>query len=139
MKPKSRDAKDARVDSVTLKRLFDAALKARANAAAKDTKVGCGLVDESGRIWVGCNVEHCFLTATIHAETNAIGSMVAGGGKKASALVIVSARDFFTPCGGCCDMIMQYGSGDCEVISMSPDGKIINTSKITDLMPKYPR
>lgn len=118
--------------------LFKEAMRVRNNATAS-TKVGCAVLDENGSIWGGCNVEHWFRTATLHAEVNAIGHMIAGGGARAVRCVIVADRDFFTPCGGCRDMLMQYGGPACEVFSFKPSGNIVYSGTVGLLCPEYPR
>ena len=92
----------------TLERLSPHAWEARANAfTIGGTKVGCALIS-SGRIYTGCNVEHHFRSHDIHAEVNAIGSMVCSGDKQFEALLVVAERNFFTPCGACMDWVMQF-------------------------------
>jgi len=79
------------------------------------TRVGCAVLDEFGRIHAGCNVEHQFRSHDVHAEVNAITNMVAAGGRRIIAIVIVAERERFTPCGACMDWIMQFGESDCPV------------------------
>ena len=43
------------------------------------TKVGCAVLGVNGKVYSGCNVEHRFRSHDVHAEVNAITSMVAGG------------------------------------------------------------
>ncbi len=102
------------------------------------TKVGSALIDESDNIYDGCNIEHKFRSHDIHAEVNAIGNMIAGGGKRIVAILIVAERERFTPCGSCMDWIFQFGGPDCLVgFQNKPDGEI---SQYTahELMPHYP-
>jgi cytidine deaminase len=102
------------------------------------TKVGCA-VAASGKIFVGCNVEHRFRCHDIHAEVNAIGSMISAGASALAAVVIVADRDYFTPCGGCMDWIMQFGSTDTPIaFQRSRNGPLI-TFLATELMPHYPK
>ena len=118
--------------------LFEIALKVRENASAANTKVGCVIQDENGNLWTGCNVAHWFHTQTLHSEVNAIGSMIAGGGKQAVKVVIVSDREYFTPCGACRDMLMQYGGKYCVIESYKLNGEIVFHGELADLMPHYP-
>jgi cytidine deaminase len=48
-------------------------------------------------IFSGCNVEHQFRCHDVHAEINAITTMVSAGGTDPVALLIVAERDRFTP------------------------------------------
>jgi cytidine deaminase len=103
------------------------------------TRVGAALLCDDGRIFTGCNVEHRFRCNDVHAEVNAITTMVAGGGRSMSAIVVVAERDRFTPCGGCLDWIFQFGGEKCVVAYQArPDGTVIRHTA-ADLMPHYPQ
>lgn len=102
------------------------------------TMVGAAALSSSGVVHVGCNVEHRFRSHDIHAETNALGSMVAAGDRRASAVLVASERDHFTPCGACLDWIFELGGAQCLVIvESSPQGerKVFTAAQ---LMPSYP-
>jgi len=45
----------------------------------------------------------------------AISAMVSAGKKKLDAILVVSQRDKFTPCGGCLDWIFEFGGPKCAV------------------------
>ena len=66
--------------SESLDRLIELAweVRERSHIVGK-TKVGCAAMSEDGEIFAGCNVEHIFRCHDVHAEVNAITSMVAGG------------------------------------------------------------
>jgi len=126
-------------NSIEWERLSEIAWKVRDNAHIYgDTKVGAALVTSNGKFFAGCNVEHIFRSHDFHAETNAIGNMVAGGEKRVIAILVVARRDNFTPCGGCMDWIFQFGGGECQVaFQAEPNGPIVHfTAK--ELMPHYP-
>ena len=120
-------------------RLAKAAWEARERAhIIGKTKVGCALLTRNGHVFAACNVEHKFRSHDIHAEVNAIGSMVAGGGDQIVVLVVVAERDRFTPCGACMDWIMQFGGKDCVIAFQgSMDGKMERYTA-HELMPFYP-
>ncbi|MET7899818.1 cytidine deaminase family protein [Streptomyces mirabilis] len=101
------------------------------------TTVGCAVMDESGRIYSGCNVEHRFRSHDIHAETNALGSMVTGGGKVAVALFVVSPRGW-APCGSCLDWIFELGGEDCAIFTQSEIDGPVATYRAADLLPYFP-
>ena len=129
---------------VDLELLCEVAWTARENASlnkAEGTKVGSALITEGGVIISGCNVEHPFLTATIHAEANAIGTMVnfpTYQGEKIKAIVVTSERYKFTPCGGCCDLIMHFGDENTIVAYQNEKGGPIHEFKMREIMPHYP-
>ena len=102
------------------------------------TKVGAAVMTTDGSIFVGCNVEHRFRSHDIHAEVNAISSMVAGGHTDLVAVVIVAERERFTPCGACMDWIIQFGGPSCSVGFQSSLDAEITMYEAHDLMPYYP-
>jgi cytidine deaminase len=132
MKPTPEDLK------VLLEKLSAPAWKAREHALVHGkTRVGCAVLAQSGEIYCGCNVEHRFRCHDVHAEVNALTSMVTAGGR-AKAILIVAERDRFTPCGGCMDWIMELAGQEAIVaFQSSPDGPfLVHTAK--ELMPYYP-
>lgn len=102
------------------------------------TAVGSALSTSGGKIFAGCNVEHRYRINDVHAEVNAISSMVAAGYKELSRIIVVSEEKKFTPCGSCLDWIIQFGGLDCEIAYQSgKDGEII-VFTARELMPHYP-
>jgi len=97
----------------------------------------CSYVGER-KIFSGCNVEHRFRCHDVHAEINALTTMIAGGDRIAKVILVVAERIRFTPCGGCMDWIMEFGGKDAIVaFSRCSCGKFhIYAAK--DLMPYYP-
>ncbi len=102
------------------------------------TKVGCALLSVEGNFYNGCNIEHKFRSHDIHAEINAISSMIAGGDKKIDTILIAADRESFTPCGSCMDWIFEMGGSGVQVLFHRKDGV---TSRYTagELMPFYPK
>jgi cytidine deaminase len=122
-----------------LKRMSDAAWEVREHAHVYGpTKVGAAVMTADGGIFVGCNVEHRFRSHDIHAEVNAIGSMVAAGHTDLVAVVIVAERERFTPCGACMDWIYQFGGPSCLVGFQSSAEAEIKMYDANELMPYYP-
>jgi cytidine deaminase len=103
------------------------------------TAVGCAVLGAGGRKWVGCNVEHKFRSHDIHAETNAISSMVAGGEQQLVAIAVVTQRDRFTPCGACLDWVWEFGGAECVVAVQNEVDGPMEVLRALDLMPHYPR
>jgi len=127
------------VTSEELRELGRRAWAVRQNAhVVGTTKVGCALLTSDGSVFVGCNVEHKFRSHDVHAEVNAISSMVAGGQRKIVALVVVAERERFTPCGACMDWIMQFGSDECVVGFQAREDGQVTTYTAKELMPHYP-
>ena len=103
------------------------------------TRVGCVVLTTDGEMFAGCNVEHRFRCHDVHAEVNAITTMISSGGKKIRAVAIAAERERFTPCGGCMDWIMQFAADQCYVGAQSTPGGPMQSYTATDLMPFYPR
>ncbi len=103
------------------------------------TKVGAAVLAGDSRIHVGCNVEHRFRAHDVHAEVNALSTLVAAGdGYPAIAIVIAAERERFTPCGCCMDWIFELGGPGCLVAFQGqPDGPM-EVLRADELMPHYP-
>ena len=102
------------------------------------TAVGAALLTEEGKIFSGCNVEHRYRINDVHAEVNALSTMVAKGYRKPVRIFIASERNRFTPCGSCMDWIMQFGGLDCEIAYQAGREGDIVVYRARDLMPYYP-
>lgn len=102
------------------------------------TRVGCAVMASDGSIYVGCNVEHRFRSHDVHAEVNAITSMIANGQQKLSAVVVAAERERFTPCGACMDWIFEFGGGQCVVAFQAQQGGPLDIYRAEELMPFYP-
>jgi cytidine deaminase len=130
------------IDEVTeaiLRNLALLAWRARENAVVVGkTKVGCAIRTRSGQVFAGCNVEHRFRCHDVHAEINAITTMVASGERDPLVFVIAAERDRFTPCGGCMDWIMQFGGPSAVVAFQSAPGSPFTIHTAKELMPYYP-
>jgi cytidine deaminase len=89
--------------------LFDAALRVRRNAYAPFSRflVGAALIDHTGQIHVGCNVENASYGLTVCAERVALLSAVASGHREFLGLALAAA-DAPTPCGACRQVIAEF-------------------------------
>lgn len=121
------------------KQLIEAAKAARQNAHAPYSNyyVGAAIVDDNGNTHSGCNVENGAYPQGNCAEVNAIGAMVASGGKKIAMIAAVGGGDeleFCTPCGGCRQSILEFSDNNTRVILLNEDGEIQKYS-IDDLLP----
>lgn len=119
--------------------LIEAAKEVRQNAHAPYSNyfVGAAIIDDRGDIHTGCNVENAAYPEGICAEANAIGAMVAAGGKKISVIAAVGGSDaleFCTPCGGCRQSIFEFSDKHTRVILINEEGKIQKYS-IDELLP----
>lgn len=89
--------------------LFDAALNARRNAYAPFSHfaVGAALVDATGLIHVGCNVENASYGLTVCAERVALQSAVASGRRDFLGLAVAAAGGS-APCGACRQVLAEF-------------------------------
>jgi cytidine deaminase len=103
----------------SLEALLTVARSVRDNAHAPYSrfKVGAALLDEHGRIHAGCNVENSAYPQGLCAEAGAISAMVAAGGTRIVAAVVVGEGDRpCTPCGGCRQKLREFARDDTPVI-----------------------
>ena len=136
--PETRE--DTGISKQQWEELASAAWECRENAYIQgDTRVGAALLTGSGKIFTGCNLEHIFRCHDVHAEVNAITTMVAAGETELKAIIIVAECGLFTPCGGCLDWIFQLGGPDCLVACQARPGGEIRVFTAGELMPQYPR
>jgi cytidine deaminase len=117
--------------------LVDAALKVRENAHAPFSKfkVGAAVLDESGRIFTGCNVENATYGLTVCAERVAILKAISEGARKFTRVAVVADTDVLTPPCGACRQILWEFCGDVELVMSNLQGK----SETLHLAALFPR
>ena len=92
-------------------------MRDNAHAPYSRFKVGAALLDEHGRIHAGCNVENAAYPQGLCAEAGAMAAMVAAGGKRIAAVIIVGeGAQPCTPCGGCRQKLREFASDDTPVV-----------------------
>ena len=84
----------------------------RAHAPYSKFRVGAAVLDERGRIHVGCNVENASYGLTVCAERNAVAAAVAAGAKRIRAVAVVDRRRRPRPCGACRQVLAELGAAD---------------------------
>jgi cytidine deaminase len=102
------------MDAAKWDALLAAARQARENAYAPYSRyrVGAALLDEQGRVHAGCNVENAAYPEGVCAEAGAISQMVAAGGRRIAAAVVVGeGAEAITPCGGCRQKLREFADG----------------------------
>jgi cytidine deaminase len=112
---------------MTDQELIEHALAVREKAYCKysDFRVGAALLDEQGRLHLGCNVENASYPQGSCAETGAIAAMVAAGGTRIVAIAVAGGFDKIaacTPCGGCRQRINEFADEITRVIVVDDDG-----------------
>jgi cytidine deaminase len=119
--------------------LIDTAKAVRANAYAPYSgfRVGAALIDESGAAHSGCNVENAAYPEGSCAEANAIGAMIAAGGKRIVAIAAVGGATEIepcTPCGGCRQRILEFADEETQIFLIGED-ESVDSYAIDELLP----
>lgn len=105
--------------------LVKAALEVRSKAYAPYSShaVGAAIRDADGLIHVGTNVENAAYPQGQCAEANAIGAMIAAGGRRIMAIAIAGpGPELCTPCGGCRQRIREFAAADVPIAVADPGG-----------------
>ncbi|KRE11984.1 cytidine deaminase [Bosea sp. Root381] len=127
-------AADAETD---FEALFAAAARVQPLAYAPYSrfKVGAAIRDEHGAIHDGCNVENAAYPSGSCAEQGAISAMIAGGGSRITAILVLGEGDVLvTPCGACRQRIREFASADTPVAIAGPGG-IRTMFTLAELLP----
>ncbi|AWN34521.1 cytidine deaminase [Methylobacterium radiodurans] len=121
----AEDRDPERPGEAPLDALFAAAraVRERAHAPYSRFRVGAALSDERGRIHAGCNVENASYPVGTCAEAGAIAAMVAAGGTRIRAILVLGdGSGPVTPCGACRQRIREFAEAGTPVHAAGPDG-----------------
>ena len=117
--------------------LLEAALAAQAHAYApySNYQVGAALLGQSGRVYVGCNVENASFGATICAERGAVMAAVVAGERAFAACLTVSPTKICgSCCGACRQVLFEFGSG-MVIFNASSRSDWVRVSSLAELLP----
>jgi len=124
---------------VTMAQLIAAAREVRRRAYAPYSKyfVGAAIATKSGRIFAGCNFENASFGATICAERNAIGQMIAAGERHPVACAVVTAGPRGgSPCGICRQVLWEFASDmPIALVGEGPRGVSRRDTTLKKLLP----
>lgn len=103
-------------------RLYAFAKSASDNAYSpySGVRVGACLIDESGNVYSGCNVENSSYGLTQCAERNALAAAIAAGMQPGTAhtlLIYATGFETLAPCGACRQVMSELLADDALVIS----------------------
>lgn len=121
----------------SLERLLEAAKAARGMAYAPYSrfKVGAAVATPEGAVFAGCNVENAAYPVGTCAEAGAIAAMVAGGGARIAALLVLGEGEaLVTPCGACRQRIREFAAPDTPVHIADLNG-LRHTFRADELLP----
>jgi cytidine deaminase len=104
------------LEKTLVERAKDIAANARVHLSG--IAVGAAILSDTGRIYVGCNVEFDNYSNTIHAEEAAISAFVAAGEKHPVRIAVFTFDDeIWFPCGMCRQSLFELGGNDLKVIA----------------------
>jgi len=110
----------------SLAALFDAAMRARANAYAPYSRfpVGAALRSVEGDIFAGCNVENAAYPVGTCAEAGAVAAMLAAGHREIAEFLVIGGDDrIVTPCGACRQRLREFAGPQVLVHCATPAGE----------------
>ena len=105
--------------------LFGAASRVRERAYAPYSgfAVGAALLGDDGATYAGCNVENAAYPVGACAEAGAISAMIAGGGRRIAAILVLGGGEaLVTPCGACRQRIREFAAPETPVAIAGPEG-----------------
>ncbi len=122
-------------DPEVFKNLIETAIQARqwAYAPYSKYKVGAALLTTSGKVYEGVNVESAAYPTSMCAERVAIYKAVSEGEREFTAIA-VATENGGTPCGGCRQMMAEFGLAT-RVIIVDASGKIHMDTTVDKLLP----
>ena len=99
--------------------------------------VGACLKGESGKYYLGCNVESASYTPTNCAERTAVFKAVSEGERNFSAIAIVcSGKNPAAPCGVCRQVMSEFCDPDRFMIILARNTDEYKIFTLRDLMPE---
>lgn len=115
--------------------LIDLANEARRRAYAPYSNylVGAVLRTKSGRIFTGCNVENAAYPHCMCAERVAIFKAVSEGEKEFEVIAVATSNGG-TPCGGCRQVMAEFGL-ETVVLIADGEGRLVQETTVADLLP----
>lgn len=121
----------------TYKKLVEEALKVLPHSYApySGIHVASAVLAESGKTYVGVNVENSSYGLTICAERSAIAAMVAGGDRKPLVVAVVADTDEpIPPCGACRQVIAEFNP-EATIVMYSAKKKEYRIASLKELLP----
>jgi cytidine deaminase len=126
------------IEPELLERMISTAREIRANAYAPYSgfHVGAALL-AGAEIFAAVNVENASYPVSVCAERNAVAMAVAAGvASSARCVAVVTDADHPTPpCGGCRQVLFEFGGPGMAVIAESADGAVRSSWSLDELLP----
>ena len=97
--------------------------------------MGAAIIDSSGSVYIGCNVENAAYGSTICAEAAAVANAIASGASKPLVAIAVVTSTAGTPCGNCRQILAEVAP-DCRIFLATP--QTLNAPRKTTLTALLP-
>lgn len=91
------------------------------------------LVEAEGETFLGVNVENAAFPLSQCAERNAVAAMVLAGKRRLEKVHIYSPKGPIPPCGGCRQVLFEFGGPEVEVVMHGPEGYVVRS--LGELLP----
>ncbi|MGC5328544.1 cytidine deaminase [Brevibacillus sp. SYSU BS000544] len=117
--------------------LIQSALEARKRAYVPYSKfaVGAALLSESGKVYLGCNIENAAYPVCNCAERTALFKAYSDGDTKYQAIAVVADTEQpVPPCGSCRQVMVELCPPDMKVYLSNLNGKVTETT-VGELLP----
>jgi len=117
--------------------LIKQAMTAREKAYAPYSQytVGTAVLTADGHVFTGCNVENAAYPSSMCGERVAIFKAVSEGHRNIVAIAIVT-RNAGSPCGGCRQVMREFGSEEMLVLMADANGNLIDEKSLGELLPR---
>ena len=111
-----------------------AEVRSRAHAPYSGFAVGAAVLDASGRISVGCNVENASYGLSVCAERHAVAAAVAAGAAGLRGLAVVTDTvPPASPCGACRQVLAEFGDFQVVLASLRGDRQVTTVGELLPL------
>jgi cytidine deaminase len=111
-----------------------AEVRSRAHAPYSGFAVGAAILDASGRISVGCNVENASYGLSVCAERHAVAAAVAAGATGLRGLAVVTDTvPPASPCGACRQVLAEFGDFQVVLANLRGDRQVTTVGELLPL------
>ncbi|MEK7288130.1 MAG: cytidine deaminase [Elusimicrobiota bacterium] len=122
-------------DEIRLVRAAQAAAK-KAYAPYSCFHVGAAVLSDSGKIYLGANIENASYGLTVCAERVAIFRAVIEGASKIKAIAIVTPDAIEkSPCGACLQVISEFAAPETKIYLANPSGNRALSRAFAEFLP----